>query len=98
MIFFIYFLNLFCFVDFFEYFKFKLQVYGVMQYSVLKNIIHIIWCILSLYPRLAALGKEGLCRVPEIWPSAKPQALGKERVSSSVCNVTKFIKIIFMIH
>ena len=34
-------------------------------------------------PQLAALGKEGLCRVPEIWPSAKPQTLGKERVSSS---------------
>jgi len=31
-----------------------------------------------------ALGKECLCRVPEIWPSAKPQALGKARVFSSV--------------
>ena len=30
-----------------------------------------------------ALGKECLCRVPEIWPSANPQALGKARVSSS---------------
>ena len=34
-------------------------------------------------PQLAALGKEYLCRVPEIWPSAKSQAFGKERVSSS---------------
>ena len=31
-----------------------------------------------------ALGKDSLCRVPEIWPSAKPKALGKEAVSSSV--------------
>ena len=31
-----------------------------------------------------ALGKERLCQVPEIWPSANLQALGKARVSSSV--------------
>ena len=30
-----------------------------------------------------SLGKECLCRVPEMWPSANPQALGKARVSSS---------------
>ena len=35
-------------------------------------------------PLRKALGKECLCRVLEIWPSAKPQALSKERVSSSV--------------
>ena len=27
--------------------------------------------------------KDPLCRVPEVWPSAKPKALGKEAVSSS---------------
>ena len=32
----------------------------------------------------AALGKAGLCRVPEIWHSAKIFALGKSRVSRSV--------------
>jgi len=31
----------------------------------------------------AALGKAGLCRVPEIWHSAKIFALGKSRVSRS---------------
>jgi len=32
----------------------------------------------------AALGKAGLCRVPEIWHSAKIFALGKSRFSRSV--------------
>jgi hypothetical protein len=31
-----------------------------------------------------ALGKESLCRVPDIWHSAKPRTLGKDRVSGSV--------------
>ena len=49
--FFIYFPNLFLFVYFFEYFKFELQVDGIMQFSDLKNVIHGIWCMLSPYPR-----------------------------------------------
>ena len=36
-------------------------------------------------PRAPGAGprQRPLCRVPEIWPSAKPKALGKEAVSSS---------------
>ena len=43
------------------------------------------------------LGKESLCRVPDIWPSAKPQALGKVRVSSSA-NLVEAIAAMLMGH
>ena len=36
---------------FFEYFKFELQVDGIIQFSDSKNVIHGIWCMLSPYPR-----------------------------------------------
>ena len=49
--FFVYFLNLFRFFDFFEYVKFELQVHGILQCSVSKNVIHVNWCMLSPYPR-----------------------------------------------
>jgi len=38
-----------------------------------------------------ALGKDTLCRVSEIWPSAKPQALGKERVFSCAYTLMTYI-------
>jgi len=53
------FLNLFCLVDFFEYFKFELHLYGIMQCSVLKNIIHVIWCMLS--PEAPLVNQELKC-------------------------------------
>ena len=36
---------------FFEYFKFELQLDGIMQFSDSKNVIHGILCMLSPYPR-----------------------------------------------
>ena len=36
---------------FFEYVKFELQVHGILQCSVSKNVIHVNWCMLSPYPR-----------------------------------------------
>ena len=61
---FIYFLNLFHFFDFFGYFKSELQVHEIMQCSILKNIIHGVWCMLSPYlgTRIKFFG---------LWPSAK---------------------------
>ena len=35
---------------FFEYVKFELQVHGILQCSVSKNVIHVNWCMLSPYP------------------------------------------------
>jgi hypothetical protein len=45
----IYFLSLILFFFFAGYFKFELQMHEIKQCSVLKNVIHDIWCILSLY-------------------------------------------------
>jgi hypothetical protein len=41
----------------------------------------------------AALGKDALCRVPDILHSAKPWTLGKGRVSGSDCYWSIFLRI-----
>jgi hypothetical protein len=40
---------------------------------------------MCFYLPSVALGKESLCRVPDILHSAKPRTLGKDRVSGSEC-------------
>ena len=46
----LYFVSFFVSLNFMEYFKFELQVHGIIEFGRSKNDIHDIWCMLRPYP------------------------------------------------
>ena len=49
-LFLLYFVSFFVSLNFMEYFKFELQVHGIIEFGRSKNDIHDIWCMLRPYP------------------------------------------------
>ena len=46
----LYFVSFFVSLNFMEYFKFEMQVHGIIEFGRSKNDIHDIWCMLRPYP------------------------------------------------